>query len=304
LNKEELHPIPIEEPFHRIGIDIVGPLPVTPRRKRFIVVATDYMTKWPEARPLVHADAQSVAAFIYEEIICRHGCPKYILSDRGTHFRNQVVDTLIENFNGKHLYSTPYHPQTNGLVERFNRTLCESLAKLGDGTDWDLLIPSVLFAYRTAVQSTTKITPFYLVYGREAKLPISFGTQDEMLEENILDRLFSLVDSLPHVRESVSQQVKQVQQKQKRQYDKNITRTQSYKIGDKVLMYHATKEKQWSRKLDPKWKEPYYIHQILQNGAYKLKELTGQILSTPVNAKLLKIYRERDWDPVVLIDNQ
>jgi hypothetical protein len=125
-----------------------------------------------------------------------------------------------------------------------------------------------------------------------------------MLEENILDRLFSLVYSLPHVRESVSQQVKQVQQKQKRQYDKKITRTQSYKIGDKVLMYHAAKEKQWSGKLDPKWKGPYYIHQILQNGAYKLKELTGQVLSTPVNAKLLKIYRERDWDPVVLIDNQ
>src|SRR5204862_7162233 len=94
--------------------------------------------------------------------------------DRGTHFKNRLIDYLVQKFEIKHLFSTPYHPQTNGLVERFNRTLCESLAKLSPDNEnmWDKHIQPVLFAYRTTPQSTTKMTPFYLVYGREAKLPI------------------------------------------------------------------------------------------------------------------------------------
>jgi hypothetical protein len=128
-NTQPLQPIPVRDPFYQIGIDIVGPLPITPRNKRYIVVATDYMTKWPEARALDVATAEKVAEFIFEEIICRHGCPHIILSDRGTHFRNQMIANLLERFRIKHLFSTPYHPQTNGLVERFNRTLCESLTR-------------------------------------------------------------------------------------------------------------------------------------------------------------------------------
>ena len=117
-------------PFYQIGIDIVGPLPLTENKNKYIVVAIDYLTKWPEARAIQYANAEEVAHFIYEDIICRYECPSKILSDRGTHFKNQLVEKLMEKFQIKHLFSTPYHPQTNGLVERFNRTLCESLAKL------------------------------------------------------------------------------------------------------------------------------------------------------------------------------
>jgi len=243
-NTDLLHPIEVKDPFQQIGIDIVGPLPITPRENRYIVVATDYLTKWPEARALKRADAASVVDFIYEEIICRHGCPKIILSDRGTHFRNQMVDLLLQKFEIKHYLSTPYHPQTNGLVERFNRTLCESLAKLiDDVTEWDLFIPSVLFAYRTAQQSTTKITPFYLTYGRQANLPIS---ENGKTENTILDRLNEILLKLPHVREQTKLQIKKMQQKQKDYHDQQITREINFQIGDKVLMYDAAKDKHWS----------------------------------------------------------
>src|SRR6185295_3482481 len=175
-----LQPIPVEAPFHRIGIDFVGPLPTTTQQNKYIIVATDYMTKWPEAKAVPKADAKNTVDFIYEDIICRHGCPTYLQSDRGTHFNNELVKILTQKFEIQHLLSTPYHPQTNGLVERFNRTLCESLAKLTDqGKDWDIFIPSVLFAYRTAKQSTTKFTPFYLTYGREAKFP-NFDIDDPL----------------------------------------------------------------------------------------------------------------------------
>ena len=240
--KEPLHPLSIERPFQRIGIDVVGPLPITERQNRYIVVATDYLTKWPEAKALSEASAISVAHFIYEEIICRHGCPEIILSDQGTHFRNQLVDNLLEKLEIRHYLSTPYHLQTNGLVECFNCTLCESLAKtVQDVQDWNQYIPLVLFAYCTARQTTTKITPFYLTYEREAKLPIHF---QETSEKNltILDRIVQLIDNLPFIREQTRKQIQKVQQKQKEYHDQQIDHVTNFSIGDKVLMYNAAKK--------------------------------------------------------------
>ncbi len=124
-----------------------------------------------KARALTNANAKSVANFIYEDIICRHGCPRKIISDRGTHFNNQVIEKLLEWFRIKHNLSTPYHPKTNGLVERFNKTLCESLAKLNEKREnWDEYIPLTLFAYRTKANKCTQFTSFYLTYGWEAIL--------------------------------------------------------------------------------------------------------------------------------------
>jgi hypothetical protein len=303
--KEPLHPLSIERPFQRIGIDVVGPLPITERQNRYIVVATDYLTKWPEAKVLSEASDIFVAHFIYEEIICRHGCPEIILSDWGTHFRNQLIDNLLEKFEIQHYLSTPYHPQTNGLVERFNRTLCESLAKtVQDVQDWDQHIPSVLFAYRTARQTTTKITPFYLTYGREAKLPIYFQETPEK-DFTILDCIVQLIDNLPFIREQTRKQIQKVQQKQKEYHDQQIDHVTNFNIGDKVLMYNAAKEKQWSVKLNEKWKGPFFIHDILPNGVYKLRTIDGKVLAIPININLLKLYHDRqNWKLMIVIDQQ
>ena len=107
---EPLHPIPVHSPFYQIGIDFVGPLPKTKSGNKYIITAMDYLTKWPEAKAVPEATAEQTAIFIYEEIICRHGCPTKILSDRGSHFKNQMIEKLMEKFQIKHLFSTPYHP--------------------------------------------------------------------------------------------------------------------------------------------------------------------------------------------------
>src|SRR5438045_3435471 len=194
--KSYLNPIEVGEPFKRIGIDFVGPLEKTKRRNRYILVVTNYLTKWPEARAMKEATVENVVKFIYKGIICKHGCPKIILSDRGTHFRNKLVEGLCEKFEIKHKLSSPYHPQTNGLVERFNRTLCESLAKVSKKeNEWDIHIGSVLFAYRTTKHSTTKMTPFFMVYGREAILPIDDIKEGENLgKEAIIERTYDLIN--------------------------------------------------------------------------------------------------------------
>src|SRR5215211_2026588 len=89
-----LHPIPVHSPFYQIGIDFVRPLPRTQRGKKYIIVAMDYLTKWPEARAVSEATAESTAQFLYEQIICQHGCPQIILSDQGTHFNNNTIREL------------------------------------------------------------------------------------------------------------------------------------------------------------------------------------------------------------------
>src|SRR5688572_8830932 len=141
------------------------------------------------------AIAENVAKFIYEGIICRHGCPKVIISDRGTHFKNKIIGELCKKFEIKHRLSSPYHPQTNGLVERFNRTLCEALAKVSnEENQWDEYLEQVLFAYRTTKHTTTKKTPFFMTYSREAILPIDeLRIQENISEkESILKRTYEM----------------------------------------------------------------------------------------------------------------
>ena len=129
-NKNKLQPVEVQEPFYQIGIDFVGPLPITPNNNKYIIVAMDYFTKWPEAKPVPEATALETARFIYSDIICRHGCPQIISSDRGSHFNNKMIEELMKQFRIKQIFSTLYHPKTNRLVERFNKILCKSLAKL------------------------------------------------------------------------------------------------------------------------------------------------------------------------------
>ena len=118
-----LHPIKIGQPFDWIGIDLVGPLPETKQDNKYIIVATEYLTKWPEAKAIPSKYAEIIALFIYKEIICRHGCLREILSDQDTEFYNQIVNSMCNLFNVQHVLASAYHLQTNGLVEWFNKTL-------------------------------------------------------------------------------------------------------------------------------------------------------------------------------------
>jgi len=295
-----LNPIEVTGPFEMIGIDFVGPLPRTKHGNKYILVTTDYLTKWPEVKATKEATAKVVKDFIYKEIICRHGCPKIILSDRGSHFRNEVVDKLCAQFKIKHKLSSPYHPQTNGLVERFNRTLCESLAKvIEEENQWDEHIEEVLFAYRTTKHNTTKKTPFELVYGRKAKLPIDNHEEERIIKQDIyqiskeenLKRMYEIINST-HEREEALTNITKSQEKQKERFNSNLKET-VFEIGDKVLLKDSSKEKRWSGKLTDNWKGPYIIQKVIGRGAYLIRTQEGQVLNATQNVKNLKKY----YDP-------
>ena len=177
------------------------------------------------------------------------------------------------------------------------------MAKLSQDTnEWDTFIAPALFAYRTSKHSTTKIEPFYLMYGRNAKLPID--NQGES-PSTVIDRIHQLVENVPQIRAQTQEQIKKAQNRQKNLHDNKLKKPVKYQIGEKVLYYNAAKEKQWSGKLDPKWKGHYYIHSVLINGSYKLRNMDGQVLLTPVNGNLLKLYYDRqNWkSQLTIIDD-
>ena len=176
VRKAPLVPLPImDEPFQRIAMDIVGPLPRSSSGKRYILVICDYATRYPEAVALRTIDANAVA----EELLTffsRVGVPEEILTDQGTNFMSQLLSEAYRLLKIKPIRTTPYHPQTDGLVERFNGTLKAMLKKAAseDGRDWDRLLPYLLFAYREVPQASTGFSPFELLYGHNVRGPLIF----------------------------------------------------------------------------------------------------------------------------------
>lgn len=293
-HEETLRPIKVEEVFERWSLDYVGPLPETFCGYKFIIVATEHFTRWAEARATKFNNAQETADFLYDSIISRFGCPKHLQSDRGTSFLNEVVKTLVAKWKTKHHYSSPYHPQSNGMVERFNGTLCRSLKRLCQGKEWNRFIDQVLWAYRSLKHSATGESPAYLLYGVELRLPIDNKHQEALKSrkritiQDLEKRHEQLSRFLPEVR-------KQALNRSKKAQDKRVGKSKSdtpFKIGDKVLRHCSWLDNSLSGKLEPKWDGPFFIHEVGDLGAYKLRTVDGKVLKNPVNGSRLREIHE------------
>ena len=141
--------IAASKPFEVMGMDIIGPLPTTVHGYRWILVFTDHFSKWAEAFPMKDSTAPTIAKHYVEDIICRHGAPKRILSDRGNNLIGEVLTEVNRLMGSVSIRTSPYHPQTNGLTERFNKTLCTMLSMFCSKhqRDWDEPLPYVLFNF-------------------------------------------------------------------------------------------------------------------------------------------------------------
>uniref|UniRef100_A0A2N9GIL0 RNA-directed DNA polymerase n=1 Tax=Fagus sylvatica TaxID=28930 RepID=A0A2N9GIL0_FAGSY len=160
-------------PFHTWGLDLIGPINPASGGCIWILVATEYFTKWVEAIPLRKATGAAVANFIREHIITRFGIPYKLITDNGTPFINKDVREVLEHYRVKHRRSTPYYPQGNGQAEATNRMLLRILSKMvfDYGNDWKAHLADVLWAYRSSPKTATGFTPFSLVYGTDTISP-------------------------------------------------------------------------------------------------------------------------------------
>jgi hypothetical protein len=164
--RAHLEPITdFNKPFDKVAVDILE-LTRTNSGNKYVVVFTDYLTKWVEAFPIKNMTAETIAKIFINEIITRHSAPSELLIDQGANFMSKLIKSVCEYFEINKINTAPYNPKCDGLVERFNRTLCQMLASYSDSnqSNWDLYLPLVLFAYRTSQQTTSGDSPFSLLY--------------------------------------------------------------------------------------------------------------------------------------------
>ena len=232
--KADLKPIPIPSTvMKQVGVDICN-LPETDGYCH-VIVLIDYFLKWSEAKPTKNKSAPTVAQFL-NEVMCRHGGFDVQINDQGHEFVNQVCDGLHKLTSVEQRVTSAYHPQANGLVERQNRTIKNSLVKvLEDNHEmWPHIIEGILFAHRVSRHSSTKYSPFMMLYNREPVLPIDVKhnldrekegeIEDENQEPFDLEYFDVVFKSATKVRtlikDDASENVKAAQKKQKHDYDR------------------------------------------------------------------------------------
>src|SRR4051812_798020 len=226
------------EPFSHIRIDVMGPLPRTLTGKRYIILAVDFFTKYIEVTAVEDADAQTVTKFIHSDIICRHGVPKEITSDRGTEFLNDLVVEMERTYHIKHIKTTAYHPQGNGQTERSNQTIKNILSKVCKQYDsWDYYLDSALFAARTIRQQSTKFSPFELVYGQAPEREFYRNKPDiGSYEERLWAYITRDISRLQLIRRKAKVFIEKAQERQRTNQNKKVQSETLY-IGDSVLLY-------------------------------------------------------------------
>jgi len=163
----------VTKPFQRLGMDFVGPLKTTVRGNKYILVMIDHFSRYLEASALPSATVDNVITQLHEKVLYRHSCPLEVVVDRGSQFMSALMKTHSENSRYKLRFTAPYHPQSNGITERVNKTVKTMLKKFvsPDQKDWDDFLPAVVFAYNITRHESTLFTPFYLMFGREARIP-------------------------------------------------------------------------------------------------------------------------------------
>lgn len=155
-------------------MDILGPFPELPGRKKFIIVAIDYFSKWVEAEPLATITSQQCERFLWCNVVSRFGVPVELITDNGRQFESKSFQNFLANIGTRSTRTSVAYPQGNGQVENSNRTILDGLKKKHDseGRNWAEELPFILWAYRTTPREATRETPFALVYGAEVRLPI------------------------------------------------------------------------------------------------------------------------------------
>ena len=159
--------VPVDAPMERLAIDVMGPLPISNKRNRYVLVICDYFTKWTESFAMPNQQAETVARILVDDVICRFGVPYSIHSDQGTNFESTLFQQICQLLGINKTRTTAY-PQSDGLVERFNRTLQTMIATYvrEDQINWDDHLPHVMMAYRASEHTSTGATPNFLMFGR------------------------------------------------------------------------------------------------------------------------------------------
>jgi hypothetical protein len=211
-------------PLERVSLDVMGPLPKSDKDNKFVLLICDYFTKWVEAYPIPNQEACTIADKFVKEFVCRFGVPRRLITDQGTNFQSRLFNEVCMLLDIDKNRTTPYHPQSDGLVERMNRTVEAMLSMfVSPGQrDWDDFLPYIMMAYRSAVQETTGYSPNKMMLGRETELPVDLmvGLPDgELPKQSEVDYVNEMNDKLGVVYDLARNKIMLKSAQQKRNYD-------------------------------------------------------------------------------------
>nr|CAN62505.1 hypothetical protein VITISV_010653 [Vitis vinifera] len=264
-------------PFAQWGMDIVGPLPAAPAQKKFLLVATDYFSKWVESEAYASIKDKDVTKFVWKNIVCRFGIPQTIIADNGPQFDSIAFRNFCSELNIRNSYSTPRYPQSNGQqAEATNKTLITALKKRLEQAKgkWVEELPGVLWAYRATPGRPTGNTHFALAYGMDAVIPIEIGLPtirtDAAKQNDANTELGRNLDWTDEVRESAAIRMADYQQRAAAHYNHKV-KPRSFKNGTLVLrkVFENTVE-MGAGKLQANWEGPYIVSKASESRAYHL----------------------------------
>ena len=276
--------------FECVGVDLVGPLPVSSNGFQYILVAVDYFTRWTEAYPLRDIHAQTIVRALVDNWVSRFGAPVRFHSDQGRQFEATIFSEMCRLLGITKTRSSPYHPQGNGRVERVNRTLKESLRATvaSKPLDWDLYLPLVLLSYRSSVHSSTGFTPARMLFGQELRLPVDivFGFPEVRTPVSPVEYVVNLDRSLRAVHTAARSFDSSAHRVQKEWYDKQAHGS-AFPDGSYVWLLDTAIPKGSSKAFHWPWKGPYKV--LSSSGpVFHLETATGPVKRTRVHFNRLK----------------
>ena len=290
-HKAPLQPLPIlSEPFKRIAFDIVGPLQRTKCGHRFIFTMMDYCTKYPEAIPLRRVDAETVATAMME-IFARLGVPAEMLTDQGSVFMSSLMKRLCDKLGVTQLKTSPYHPQTDGMLERFHGTLKAMLRHTEVNKKcWDDVLPYLLFAYREAPHSVTGFSPFELLFGRHVRGPLellkSSWAVTDVTPTSVVQFVLDTRERMQEMKDIVAEREKENKTRMKTWYDKSA-RHREFAEGDQVLVLLPDGHD----KLTAAWHGPYTIMRKVSPVSYEIDVADRKKRKRHFHVNMLKAWR-------------
>nr|GEX89700.1 reverse transcriptase domain-containing protein [Tanacetum cinerariifolium] len=253
----------------------------------------DYFTKWIEAKAVATITGGQVKKFVWDNIVCRFGIPGEIISDNGKWFSDSPFKDWCDKLNITQRFTSVKHPQSNGLVERANRSLGEGIkSRLGEGNkNWVEELLHVLWAYRTMIKSSHDDTPFSLTYGTEAVIPTeirmpTYRTATVDVVNNDEELRLNLV-LLEERREHAAICEAKAKSNMMKYYNARV-RGVAFKPGEFVYRSNDARHAVSGGKLGQKWEGPYEVIEALGDGAYKLPSMDGTILLRTWNIVNLK----------------
>ena len=251
----------------------MGPLPLSNGNKHILVIG-DHFTKWYEAIPLPDQTAITTANALVDHWISPFGCPHSLHSDQGRNFEAKLFEQLMQHLEMDKTRTTPFHPQSNAVIERMNKTLQNMLANCinKEQSNWSQQLPYVMMAHRSSVHESTGYTPQFLVFGQDLSLPLDCMYPNP--QENATSDIHEFVHNKQAFQRAFELVQRNLNEKQKRRntiYNKKV-HGPTYKEGRKVLLYHPAIAVGTTSKVASPWKGPYIFEKGLNDVTFRIKD--------------------------------